>query len=94
MRRASRVDENQSDIVSTLRQAGASVAITSAVGSGFPDLVVGIHGRNYLVEVKDGPAKREDLTDDQILFFLHWRGDTRVIATIDDALKLLKEAKQ
>lgn len=39
-RRAARVDANQTKVVEHLRKAGLSVAITSALGNGFPDLVV------------------------------------------------------
>ena len=53
MRRRPKTDGNQSPIVHALREAGASVAITSAQGDGFVDLVVGFEGRNYLAEVKE-----------------------------------------
>lgn len=61
---------NQAAIVDCLRRAGRSVAITSALGHGFPDLVVSWSGQccphsceaplrlrnklTLLVEVKDG----------------------------------------
>src|SRR5688572_22293101 len=44
MARAKRVDGNQNIIVKALRNQGASVAITSALGQGFPDIVVGAKG--------------------------------------------------
>jgi hypothetical protein len=39
-----RVDRNQAEIVEALREAGASVGHTHAVGHGFPDIVVGVPG--------------------------------------------------
>ena len=60
--RAGRVDANQPEIVRTFRDLGCSVAITSNVRDGFPDIVMGIHGINVLVEIKDGskvPSKRD-----------------------------------
>ena len=41
MRRAAKTDANASAIDAVLIAAGASVAKTDAVGSGFPDRVVG-----------------------------------------------------
>lgn len=49
MRRRARVDDNQAEIVKVLRQLGATVRPTHTVGDGFPDLVVGWRGKNYLV---------------------------------------------
>ena len=40
MRKRGRVDANQTKVVDHLRRAGLSVAVTSGVGNGFPDLVV------------------------------------------------------
>lgn len=40
MRRKGKVDGNQTKVVEALRKAGLSVAITSSLGNGFPDLVV------------------------------------------------------
>ena len=41
MRQDARKDANQTQIVDALRGVGATVAITSMLGHGFPDLVVG-----------------------------------------------------
>jgi hypothetical protein len=75
IRRAARVDKNQSEVVSALRAAGAYVWII-----GLPvDLLVGYKGHTFLVEVKDGPRKR--LTALQQDFFNNWSGST--LARID-----------
>jgi len=52
--RAKRVDANQMEIVKFLRSIGASVCNISSFGEGAPDLIVGLFGKNFLWEVKDG----------------------------------------
>ena len=56
--RARRVDANQAGLIAAARKMGCSVADTSRLGAGFPDLVIGLAGKggrvNLLVEVKDG----------------------------------------
>lgn len=76
MRRRARVDDSQGEIVGVLRGHGATVVSLAAVGSGCPDLVVGLNGHTYLVEVKDGRKKpsARALTPDQEEFHAWWRG--------------------
>ena len=91
MRRIARTDGNQPAIVKHLRAMGASVAITAQAGAGFPDLVVGYKGVNYLMEVKD-PAKPkgdQKLTPAQVKFHGEWVGQISVVKTIDDATNVL-----
>lgn len=89
MRLDARTDDNQNEIVQALRAIGASVAITSALGSGFPDIVAGYRGVNYLIEIKDGskPPSRRKLTPDEQRFHDLWRGTVIVVNDIDEALK-------
>jgi len=77
--------------VNAFRKAGASVAITSSLGDGFPDIVVGHRGRNYLVEIKDGskPPSSRKLTKDEQEFFDLWKGQIDVVESTIDALKLI-----
>ena len=90
-RRAARVDANQNEIVTMLRKMGYSVAITSDCGKGFPDIVVGRSGRNYLFEIKDGnkPPSAQKLTDAEQQFADAWKGQYNVITCLDDAIKIL-----
>jgi len=75
IRRAARIDANQTAVVSALRAAGAYVWII-----GLPvDILVGYKGHTFLVEVKNGPRKR--LTALQEDFFNNWSGST--LARID-----------
>ena len=70
IRRAARIDANQTAVVSALRAAGAYVWII-----GLPvDLLVGYKGHTFLVEVKNGPRKR--LTALQEDFFNNWYGSS------------------
>lgn len=88
MRRDAKVDANQKVIVSALRDAGVSVYPTHMVGRGFPDLVCGYRGVNYLLEVKDGtkPPSARQLTPDEQEFVDRWRGAVIVVEDIDSAL--------
>lgn len=86
--RAARVDANQNEIVKALRDAGASVAITSRVGDGFPDLVVGFREETYLMELK---MPRSGLkTSLQEIFFLRWCGGSlNIVKTPEEALNII-----
>ena len=93
VRRAARVDANHAEIVKAARSVGASVADLSAVGSGCPDLLIGLarSGQNYLVEVKDGsksPSRRV-LTPDQAQFHREWQGPICVIESVEQLFRLL-----
>lgn len=91
MRRAAKTDGNHQEIRNGLRAAGVSVADTSGLGAGFPDLVVGSGGMNYLLEVKDGslPPSRRQLSDDEQRFHAGWHGQVAVVLDLDEALDVL-----
>lgn len=80
-RRAAKVDANQPEIVSALRQVGAHVFSLASLGDGIPDLLVGFRGETFLIEVKDGskPRSARQLTDDQIEWHAAWRGGRCVV---------------
>lgn len=83
MRRAAKVDTNQTEIVNTLRQLGCSVVITSTIGKGFPDLVVGVAGQTWLIEVKTAKGQ---YTPDQLAFISTWKGNYHTLRTKDDCV--------
>jgi len=93
MRKYGKVDANQTEIVRQLRLLGCSVVSTASIGNGFPDLVVGYHGRNYLFEVKilEGVRnpKHSALTAAEIEFMATWWGQVHVITCVDDALRVI-----
>ncbi len=94
MRRKSKIDANQPDIVARLRELGASVQPLHAVGKGCPDLLVGFRGRNFLLEVKNLDGKRllngkPELTPDQKDWFDKWRGKAVVVENEAQAVDAL-----
>jgi len=79
-------DANQSEIVADLRQAGATVCSLHEVGDGFPDLVVGFRGVNYLIEIK---SKIGMLNYAQWEWHHGWWGQVDVARTSEEALKII-----
>lgn len=90
--RRGRTDANQTAIVQALRDAGCTVAVTSGVGHGFPDLVVGLRCRNFLLEVKDAakPPSARALTPAELAFHARWRGLVKVVTTVEEALAAVR----
>jgi len=93
--RRSRADDNQSQIVISLRGIGACVQSLTSVGDGCPDLLVGYHGQLYLLEVKDGkkyPSQRK-LRDTQVRWHDHWlrtaRVTVHVVESFEDCLEVI-----
>ena len=85
-----KVDKNQSEIVQALREVGASVYDASTVGQGFPDLVVGFNGVNYLIEVKRVVGnKTTKLNDKQQHWHDNWNGNSSTVSTPEEAVQLL-----
>lgn len=85
--RARRIDENQRAIVAALRKCGASVLILNAA----IDLIVGYRGSNFLLEVKR--PKRSRLTKTQESMLETWRGNLRVVHSVDEALVAIGATK-
>lgn len=74
------------------RALGCDVRSTASVGAGFPDLVVGLAGRTYLVEVKDGrkaPSARR-LTPLEEKFREGWRGGWHLVECREDVVALVQ----
>lgn len=91
-RRASRVDENQPEVVKDLRAMGFSVKPTHMVADGFPDIACGFQGRTFLFEIKDPakiPSKRQ-LTPAEREFHEVWRGHCAVIHTAVEAANIMR----
>ncbi len=95
VRRAARTDANHSAIIKALRAIGASVADTSGVGLGFPDLVVGFRGRNWLVECKDQekPPSKRRLTPHQEAFANVWQGQWACVKSEAEAIELVTRSE-
>lgn len=91
MRLKARTDDNQKLIVEQLRKLGVSVAVTSMLGKGFPDLVLGYQNRNFLVELKDGakPKSQKGLTMDEAKFFTAWKGQCDKCESLEEVCKII-----
>ncbi len=92
MRKVAKLDANHSEIVAALRsKAGCTVCSLAQVGGGCPDIIVGYHGRNILMEIKDGskvPSQRR-LTRDEIEWHVAWNGQVAVVESVDEAIAVL-----
>jgi hypothetical protein len=87
-----RTDANHKQILSECRQiVGLTVFSTHEVGKGFPDIVVGYKGKNYLFEIKDGtkPPSARKLTLPEIAFHMDWKGQVNTVHSIEDILSVL-----
>ena len=96
MRRAARVDENQLEIVTAWRKAGATVTLLHAVGDGCPDCLVGYRGVNYLAEIKNPlkPKADRQLTPVQEVWHMMWRGQKAIVTNVDEAIELISEKRK
>lgn len=85
-----RTDDNQTDIVRTLRHVGAYVVSMASIGGGVPDLLVGFRGKTYLLEVKDGdkPKCQQKLTPLEIFFHKEWTGGS--LSIVRDKMEALR----
>ena len=87
MRLAAKIDDNQRNIVATLRRAGCEVMSMAAIGNGCPDLLIFRAGVVYMLEIKDGEktASRRKLTPHQELFHKRW--PVKVVTSEAEALR-------
>lgn len=84
--RAARVDANQTQIVSALRAAGASVQSLARIGNGCPDILAALGNQMYLMEIKHGKGKTNEL---QNRWHVAWNAPVHVVYSPDDALRVL-----
>lgn len=83
--RGRRVDQNHAAIVEAFRAHGWSVQSLATIGKGCPDLLVGKHGRDLVVEVKTAKGK---LTRDEAKWIDAWRGSVHIVRTVDDVQRI------
>jgi len=91
VRRAAKVDLNHGEVVKALQAIGASVQSLAAVGKGCPDILVGLAGRNWIIEIKDGskcPSERK-LNDKQVEWHRLWRGQVHTVTSSLEAVELV-----
>jgi Holliday junction resolvase len=88
-----RVDHNQAEIIRALRAIGCSVLDLSQVGMGCPDLMIGHHNQNYLVEVKNAADRAPRLTVAEETFIRGWTGQVAVVTTLQDAIAVIQNGE-
>lgn len=81
MIRATQIDANQTEIIASLREHGATVQSLRAIGKGCPDLLVGFRGQNFLMEIKDRSSSKKLTSDKQ-----EWNGTINIVHDIQGAL--------
>ena len=86
--RTRKKDANQPQIEKELRHAGFSVVSTHMVASGFPDIVVGLFGVNFLFEIK--ADKKSKLTSREAEFSASWKGQCGVVTTSEEVINSIK----
>ena len=93
MRRAARIDDNQKEIIAAFRKAGCSVKPVHTI-KGFVDIIVGLNGRNILVEIKDGnkPKSARKLTTAESEFHKQWKGQVCIVESVADVAAILEKA--
>jgi len=93
MRRAARKDGNEKQLRAAWEAMGGSWLSIAPIEGGEPDALLGMRGRQRLVEVKDGrkkPSARK-LRDVQFEWHAAWRGTpVRVVLSVED-LRILAE---
>jgi Holliday junction resolvase len=86
---AKKTDINHQAIREAMRDYGAVIFDSSAVGRGFPDLVCGYAGVTALVEIK--ASSKSKFTEDQLKFIKNWKGGILArVEDVDSAIRLLK----
>jgi hypothetical protein len=80
-----RRDGNEALIIEGLRRCACDVYHLNWPA----DLIVGVAGRNYLLEVKDPeqPPNKRRLTPVEQDFHDNWRGQVAVVETLEEALE-------
>ena len=87
---AKKTDGNHEAVKAELKAAMPEISVhdSSHAHGGFPDLVIGLFGRNHLVELKDGtkPPSRRRLTNAQVGVHTNWQGNVWVCHTASEVL--------
>lgn len=86
MRRAAKVDQNQEQIVSALRAAGASVQSLAPIGKGCPDILAAFRNRMFMMEIKRDKGKPNEM---QKRWHIGWNAPVYVVRSPDEALKVI-----
>ena len=100
MRRNPRKDANHNAVVKALEMVGCNVQDLAAVGSGCPDILLGIPTTRTLVmfEIKNGekpPSKRKLKEDTQVPWHAKWDGyPVHIVESVSEALAIVAAIKR
>jgi Holliday junction resolvase len=86
VRRDARIDANQTQIVSALESAGATVQSLATIGKGCPDILAARAGRMWLFEIKQPKGKTKAAQDK---WHAAWNAPVYVVREPDEALKII-----
>lgn len=92
MRKRGKSDSNQKKVIKMLRCIpGVTVKVTSSLGDGFGDFLVGYRKVNYLIELKNDAMikSKRRLTKDEEKFHSEWTGQIDVCETFEDCLSVI-----
>ena len=91
MRKHGRVDDNQKAIIALLRDLNCSVISTASLGNGFPDIIVGVGGENFLFELKNPnkPKSAKKLTEAEQKWHEEWREQVATVENIGQILEII-----
>lgn len=90
MRRRAKVDANQTEIVAALRAAGCYVQSLATIGSGCPDLLVGLQNKSVLFEIKS--HEKALLEPAQMKWASLWNGcPLFVVYTAEQAIEVMTQ---
>lgn len=62
---------------------------THIIGNGFPDVIIGIAGFNFLFEIKS--TKSSKLTPQEVAFTDKWRGSYFVVSSPEEMFKVIAD---
>jgi Holliday junction resolvase len=86
VRRASKVDSVQPEIVKQLRSCGVSVELLHRVGSACPDIICGWRGVNVILELK---SEKTPVTKAQQEWHAKWAGQSAVVRSFTEAMEVI-----
>jgi len=89
----SKKDLNQNTLQKQIQWLGHTVHATHMVKDGFPDLVTGYAGLNFLVEIKNPNQSKSgrELTLMEQHFHDSWRGSIMIVETLDQYIHAVNE---
>ena len=90
-RLAARVDANHAEIVSAFEKLGCSVLDIHQLKN-CADILIAKNKKTMIIEIKDGkkPKSARKLTPGEREFFAGWRGESAIVESVDDVLRVVK----